>query len=329
MASKNEKTSKTARVMNLLSKKSDTGASEEAAAAAVPPIVSSMAPDAAVSAQIKNALEDTLEGELGPAQPAVQEKPAPAPQRSPEPAPEPEPEPAPAPEPEPDEFEHYTPPVAPEAEQEYDLPYHAEPDDYRSVVDKLYANSIRIDSPFEVEIPDDNAHAIEGIDFHDIEARAAQDGIKIVTSGKVEKTKQQISASVVHKGHALFLSALLFFFVAVAEGAVVMGLMKTYRISIAYPCVLWGIGLVVLLVTGLAYANHFGEHSLRKSTPALINTIVLYVLSVIVTLIIALSVKISFSNPKSVACFVVIPIVYLFGIVVFGVSYYLQVRPKK
>ena len=101
MASKNDKTSKTARVMNLLSKKSDPAASEEAAAA-VPPIVSSMAPDAAVSAQIKNALEDTLEGELGPAQPAVQEKPAPAPQRSPEPSPAPKPEPTPVPEPAPE-----------------------------------------------------------------------------------------------------------------------------------------------------------------------------------------------------------------------------------
>ena len=236
----------------------------------------------------------------------------------------------PTPEPDPDEFEHYTPPVAEDDAESYELPTREMSGDYRSVVDKLYANSIRIDSPYELEIPDDNAHAIDGIDFRDIEAKAAQDGIKIVTSGKTEKVKQQqVSASVVHKGKALFLSALLFFFVAVAEGAIVMGLMKTYGISIAYPCVMWGIGLVVLLVTGLAYANHFGEHSLRKSTPALINSIVLYVLSVIVTLIIALSVRIAFSDPKSLACFVVIPIIYLLGIVIFGVTYYLQIRPKK
>lgn len=113
MASK-DKTSKTARVMNLLSKKPDP-ASEEAAApeapaapaAPVPPIVTSMAPDAAVSVQIKNALEDALEGELEAVQPA-----APAPsqpeavsvavQAAPESAPEPEPQPLPAePEPEP------------------------------------------------------------------------------------------------------------------------------------------------------------------------------------------------------------------------------------
>ena len=107
MASK-DKTSKTARVMNLLSKKPDP-ASEEAAApeapaapaAPVPPIVTSMAPDAAVSVQIRNALEDALEGELGAQQPAapapVQPDPSPAPvQTAPVPAPEPDPEPIPA-----------------------------------------------------------------------------------------------------------------------------------------------------------------------------------------------------------------------------------------
>ena len=107
MASK-DKTSKTARVMNLLSKKPDPAAEEAAApeapaapAAPVPPIVTSMAPDAAVSVQIKNALEDALEGELGAQQPAapapVQPDPPPAPvQTAPVPAPEPDPEPIPA-----------------------------------------------------------------------------------------------------------------------------------------------------------------------------------------------------------------------------------------
>ena len=113
MASK-DKTSKTARVMSLLSKKADPVVEEEdqpqqapAPSAPVPPIVTSMAPDVAVSAQIKNALEDALEGELGPqeaepqlAAPAPQPEPAPvqsapAPQPEPEPAPQPEPAPAP------------------------------------------------------------------------------------------------------------------------------------------------------------------------------------------------------------------------------------------
>ena len=90
--SKNDKTSKTARVMNLLSKKPDPAAEEaaapEAPAAAVPPIVTSMAPDAAVSVQIKNALEDALEGELAPQQPVPQPEPKPQPSLESEPQPE-------------------------------------------------------------------------------------------------------------------------------------------------------------------------------------------------------------------------------------------------
>ena len=128
---KDNKTSKTARVMNLLSKKPDPAApasGEEAAAPAasaapVPPIVTSMAPDAAVSVQIRNALEDALEDELGLQQPAA---PQPEPVPEPEPVPQPEPvqqQPAPQPEPEPvraaepapiPEGSHFKEPLVPE-----------------------------------------------------------------------------------------------------------------------------------------------------------------------------------------------------------------------
>ena len=135
---KDNKTSKTARVMNLLSKKPDPAAAPEAGetaaaapaapAAPVPPIVTSMAPDAAVSVQIRNALEDALADELGPQQPAApQPEPEPAPQPvqqqpapqavQPEPQPAPAPQPAPVqaaePEPSPDE-PHFKEPLVPE-----------------------------------------------------------------------------------------------------------------------------------------------------------------------------------------------------------------------
>lgn len=114
MAAKNDKTSKTARVMNLLSKKPDPAApaaEEEAAPAAPqPPIAASMAPDAAVSVQIKNALENALESELVPPQaaPAPVQQPAAQPEPPAEARAEatparpghPQEQPAPAPEPE-------------------------------------------------------------------------------------------------------------------------------------------------------------------------------------------------------------------------------------
>lgn len=71
------KTSKTARVMNLISKKAEPAPAGDAAASSpVPPIISSLAPDAEASVQIKNALESELAGQLAvdaaPAQAAAE-----------------------------------------------------------------------------------------------------------------------------------------------------------------------------------------------------------------------------------------------------------------
>lgn len=86
------KTSKTAHVMSLLSKKQDPAVPEEESAAPVPPILSSLGSDAAVSVQIKNALEEALEEELNPA-PAAPPSPAAAAPAQPEKAPAPQPAP--------------------------------------------------------------------------------------------------------------------------------------------------------------------------------------------------------------------------------------------
>lgn len=101
-SNKDSKTSKTAHVMNLLSKNRGTAApaaSEPAAAPAEPaaapvptpqaapaaqpiaPIITSINADAAVSSRIK----DALEASLNPAEPAVQVPPAPAPEPAPAP----------------------------------------------------------------------------------------------------------------------------------------------------------------------------------------------------------------------------------------------------
>lgn len=139
MASK-DKTSKTARVMNLLSKKPDPAAEETAApeapaapAAPVPPIVTSMAPDAAVSVQIKNALEDALEGELEAQQPV------PAPVSQPEAAPVPV-QPAGQPEPLPEEPE----PVPQAAEPEPTPAEAAPPHEFLEPENPGYINVMQV-----------------------------------------------------------------------------------------------------------------------------------------------------------------------------------------
>ena len=86
-SSKDSHSSKTAHVMNLLSKNrgaaAETPAPEDPvpapapAPAAVPPIISSINADAAVSSQIKDALEAALEQEGSSPAPPVREAPAP------------------------------------------------------------------------------------------------------------------------------------------------------------------------------------------------------------------------------------------------------------
>lgn len=98
-------TSKTARVMNLLSKSREPSPDGEtpspspeavptANAQPLPPILSALAPDAAVSVQIKSALEEALEDELSVSPPEPWEAPFSAPVSEPH---EPEAPPPPAP----------------------------------------------------------------------------------------------------------------------------------------------------------------------------------------------------------------------------------------
>lgn len=118
-SNKDSKTSKTAHVMNLLSKNrgaepapqpaapqpepAEVPAAEPVPAAPIPPIISSINADAAVSSQIKDALEAVLD-EADPPRPAVQTPPQqPAVPEAEPPAaavPQPVPEAAPAPQPE-------------------------------------------------------------------------------------------------------------------------------------------------------------------------------------------------------------------------------------
>lgn len=130
MAANKKTSTKTAHVMNLLSKAAPPDEAAPEPAPPAPPIMPELAPDSAVSDQIKSALEDALDAaapgptprppEPAPAPaptpepepvpvPAPEPGPAPAPTPAPTPAPVPEPIPAPAPEPEP-EFTPFSPP---------------------------------------------------------------------------------------------------------------------------------------------------------------------------------------------------------------------------
>lgn len=224
----------------------------------------------------------------------------------------------------PHDYNYYTAAPADAQQEEEQTPLV---EDYRSVVHRLYSNAVSGESA-PAPAPENNARSLDGIDFTDLEARAAQDGIRIQTAGS-KAQKEQESVSLVHKGKALFLSGLVTFLFCVALGSILLGLSASLPVPAFYPYLIWSVGLAVLLVTGLAYANRYGERALRKTGPVILNVVVSYILLVIVTLIVALSAKIDFTNQADLTAWVTIPVIAFLGVILFGVVYYLQVRPKK
>ncbi len=201
-------------------------------------------------------------------------------------------------------------------------PVKAPEEDYRRVVNRIYAGTV------ERETPPVEARSIDGIDFSDLRSRAQYDGIKITTTGtKPAKRTDEEPEETVHKGKALFLSALVVFCLCVIEGGILLAVQSRYALPVYYPYLVWAIGVALLLITGLAYANHWGKRSIRRTAPIMVNALVLYALAVIITLIVALAVKIDFTSASAIATFIVVPIVFFFGIVVFGICYYLLTKP--
>lgn len=246
------------------------------------------------------------------------------------------------------DYSYFTAPVAeetPDKEQSSEsLLYNAKPEserEYRAIIEKLYANAVRPPETqaeqrgavAEAPAPEprrEQAQSLGRFDFYDLETRAAQDGIKITTSGGLKKEKDDPSESIIHKGKALFLSALVVFVICLAEGSIVLAMTEKLAIPLFEPYFIWGTGLALLLVTGLAYANRYGENAIRRpGLLTLFNAIVIYALLVIADLIIALAARINFADAGQLASAVLIPIVYFLNVVFFAVVYYFQTRPKK
>lgn len=256
------------------------------------------------------------------------------------------------PEPETKEAETaYYPPASETAKEPASPETYPEQDrGYRSVISKLYANTLQEEPPkapepvaasvvqeppapvqkAEPEPQKPEPKLLGRMDFDDLETRAARDGIRITTSGEGRPKETEISSdSLVHKGKALFFSSIVVFLFFIAVGSVSLGFQKSLGLPAFYPYFIWCTGLALLLVMGLAYVNHYGEHSLRYTGNILINTIVSYALCVILILIVALAAQINFSEIGQLVTFIILPVVYFFGIIIFGLVYYLQIRPKK
>ena len=136
------------------------------------------------------------------------------------------------------------------------------------------------------------------------------------------------SDSLVNKGRALFLSALMVFLLCVAEGSLALGLRRTFHLPIFYSFFIWGAGLALLLVTALMFINRYGERALRQTGNMIVNVIVTYALILIVILIYALATQIDFTSINDLMTYIIFPAGFFLNIIVFGVVYYLLIRPN-
>ena len=190
---------------------------------------------------------------------------------------------------------------------------------YRSVLDPIYSRA-------SGRPAQKGAVLIDGPEYGDLETGSP---IRVTAVGGAAPHTEPQSWSLVHRGKALFLSAIVVFFLCLLEGVLTLVLRDRYALPHFYPIFIIGAGVTLVLVTGLAYANRYGEGSLRRKSRALLNAGVVYALCVIITFIVALWVKIDFTDVSAVATYVVVPIVFFFGILVFGVCYFFLTRPKK
>ena len=225
-------------------------------------------------------------------------------------------------------YTYFNSPVA-DASAEADKAGAARDGSYRTVVGSLYSNAVQPDDNPSHSAREDRAQLLGGIDFSDVHAKAVRDGIRITTAGgKPFKETSTPSESLINKGKALFFSGIITFFYCLVIGIIAIGVREQYSIPVFYPYFIWGSGLALLLITGLLYANHFGERSLRHSILVLINSIVIYVLVAITVLIVALIVPIDFFMGSDLVIFIAIPFAFFFAIAIFGICYYLQTRSK-
>ncbi|MGN0822440.1 MAG: helix-turn-helix transcriptional regulator [Candidatus Gallimonas sp.] len=221
------------------------------------------------------------------------------------------------------EYDYYSAPVASDSQKNVEETAERK---YKTVVNRLYSNAVRNEEPAEEPVKE--KQAVGRIDFRDLEAKAAQDGIRINTAGGA--VSEERSDKLVQKGKALFLCAVVVFLICLAEGSVALALLDKLSLPLFYPYFIWGAGLALLLVTGVAFANRYGANSLRKtSRMPVVNAIVAYALLVIIDLVFALAMKIDFTSPSQLATYVLIPLAFCLNIVVFAIVYVAQMRSAK
>ena len=165
-------------------------------------------------------------------------------------------------------------------------------------------------------------------DFSDLQRQAQTDGIRLRTSGEQKyETNAAPTQPTNHNGYfnlglSLYKSSFIIFCIVAFEALFAYFIRGYLGVSLLYPLLAFAIGFVQFITFAIMYAQGYKAKARRKKHSSyLLTSSVVFVISVIVTTMIAVYFKAEMSNPAQLLSFVVLPIAYLFNIVLFAIFY--------
>ena len=169
-----------------------------------------------------------------------------------------------------------------------------------------------------------NAHG----DFSDLQRQAQSDGIRLRTAGEQHRetapspTPTASANGYFNMGLSLFKSAFIIFCIVAFEALFAYFIRGYLGVSVLYPLIAFAGGFVAFIVFAILYAQGYkAKVRKKKHSSYLLTASVIFVITVIVTTMIAVYFKAETSNPAELLSFVVLPIIYLFNIVLFAIFY--------
>lgn len=224
-------------------------------------------------------------------------------------------------------------------------PYMADPQ-YQSTINKLYNNAIDTYDP----AMDESAYADESYDepddlsgvkvsgnleFYDILERAEYDGIKVYTSGgyklKEHNAPAVVSSSFYNKGLTLFKSALVTFFVILAEFLLVLVSRNASGVSMPYCFTILGVDVVMLVTFTLLMFSGFGKHARRKrgDKSYIVTACILFAIFALLVAAVAIGTGATMTTLAEIMKNIGIPLIVGLSIPLFSIFFYLFTNQTK
>lgn len=196
--------------------------------------------------------------------------------------------------------------------------------DYANMVDGLFAKTIR--SGAQQERVETKSYGERSEKYHvsDIDEKAAGDGLRVNAQDYVPTGKHRKPYK---RGDKMFYSSLLVGVIMLLEFTLCLLFKKDLNVSIAYPFVILAVAFAQLLIFTVLKFTDFGKDSRRpKPSTYLSASGILTVIAIFIICIIAILLKVNFSQISDILAKMIIPSIIALNITVFSVAFYLLSR---